>query len=317
MTVHRTVRNDGQEILDRLDIGKEVPNDIEEHLVNLYFTWQDPASHVVKRDMYEKAKVQWRDRMVDNPYYSEALRNAICALGAAFESRHHPTFVTFPKSLADFFADRAKALLDIELDCPSVATVQAMVILSGHDIGCKRDARGWLYSGMAMRLAFDLALHVDMTPYVKIGSISQEEADLRKTVFWGAYTIDHLWGLHLGRPFRINMEDVTVAKPGTGSSTDVSGHWSAYVSPGSYGVTQPDYAELLCSQRALLCDIMAPLGHALYGSQRIPPSVLQEMNQKTVKELKEWKDCLPSELQVQTDEKNTKTPYLPHVLLLQ
>lgn len=83
-----------------------------------------------------------------------------------------------------------------------------MVILSGHDIGCKRDARGWLYSGivmclhtawyseltimigMAMRLAFDLALHVDMTPYVKIGSISQEEADLRKTVFWGAYTID-------------------------------------------------------------------------------------------------------------------------------
>lgn len=75
-----------------------------------------------------------------------------CALGAAFESRHHPTFVTFPKSLADFFADRAKALLDIELDCPSVATVQAMVILSGHDIGCKRDARGWLYSGISMYL---------------------------------------------------------------------------------------------------------------------------------------------------------------------
>ncbi|KAE9573443.1 hypothetical protein CGMCC3_g10266 [Colletotrichum fructicola] len=314
MTVHRTVRNDGQEYLDRLEIGKDVPNDIEDHLVNLYFTWQDPASHVVQREMYQKAKVQWCDHMVDNPYYSEALRNSICALGAAFESRHHPTFVTFPKSLADFFADRAKALLDIELDCPSVATVQAMVILSGHDIGCKRDARGWLYSGMAMRLAFDLALHVDMTPYVRTGSISQEEADLRKTVFWGAYTVDHLWGLHLGRPFRINMEDVTVAKPGIDGS--ISGHWSAYVSPDSCGITQPDHAELLCSQRALLCDIMAPLGHALYGSQRIPPSVLQEMNQKTVKELKEWKDCLPSVLQVQTDEKDTKTPYLPHVLLL-
>lgn len=70
-----------------------------------------------------------------------------CCLGAAFESRHHPTFVTFPKSLSDFFADRAKALLEIELDCPCVATVQAMVVLSSHDIGCKRDARGWLYSG--------------------------------------------------------------------------------------------------------------------------------------------------------------------------
>lgn len=135
-------------------------------------------------------------------------RLSSCALGAAFETRHHPRFITFPKSLSDFFADRAKALLDIELDCPSVATVQAMVILSGHDIGCKRDARGWLYSGMtsswkrllyeilsygagmAMRLAFDLALHVNMTQYVERGLVSQAEADLRKTVFWGAYTVD-------------------------------------------------------------------------------------------------------------------------------
>lgn len=84
-----------------------------------------------------------------------------------------------------------------------------MAILSGHDIGYKRDAQGWLYSGkflynfkgsstkhltcstgMAMRLAFDVALHVDMTPYVKRGSVSQAEADLRKTVFWGAFTVD-------------------------------------------------------------------------------------------------------------------------------
>lgn len=70
-----------------------------------------------------------------------------CCLGAAFEPRYHPKFITYPKSVADFFADRAKALLDIELDSPTLATVQAMVVLSGHDIGCKRDARGWLYSG--------------------------------------------------------------------------------------------------------------------------------------------------------------------------
>lgn len=70
-----------------------------------------------------------------------------CALGAAFEARYHPTFVTFPKSLAEFFADRAKALLEIELDSPCVATVQALVILSSHEAASNRDARGWLYSG--------------------------------------------------------------------------------------------------------------------------------------------------------------------------
>lgn len=77
LTVHRTIRNDGQECLNRLNIGKEVPIEIEDHLINLYFTWQDPALHVVNRDMYEKAKVRWRDAIEDTPYYSEALRNSM------------------------------------------------------------------------------------------------------------------------------------------------------------------------------------------------------------------------------------------------
>jgi hypothetical protein len=70
-----------------------------------------------------------------------------CAIGSAFEARYHPTFITFPKSLAEFFADRAKALLEIELDSPCVATVQALVIMSCHEGASNRDARGWLYSG--------------------------------------------------------------------------------------------------------------------------------------------------------------------------
>jgi hypothetical protein len=69
-------------------------------------------------------------------------------VGAAFEARYHPSFSTFPKSLAEYFGDRAKALLDLELDVPIVATVQALVILSSHEAAHKRDARGWLYSGM-------------------------------------------------------------------------------------------------------------------------------------------------------------------------
>jgi hypothetical protein len=43
---------------------------------------------------------------------------------------------------------------------------------------------------MAMRLAFDLALHVDVSRHVARKSLSQAEADLRRDVFWGAYTVD-------------------------------------------------------------------------------------------------------------------------------
>lgn len=76
MNVHRTVRNDGTEHLDRLGINKMVPPEIENHLMNLYFTWQDPSFHVVDRKMFEEARVKWVDSE-DTSYYSEALRNAM------------------------------------------------------------------------------------------------------------------------------------------------------------------------------------------------------------------------------------------------
>ncbi|KAL1591350.1 hypothetical protein SLS60_012049 [Paraconiothyrium brasiliense] len=75
--VHRSVRDDGQEYLDRLDVGAKVPHELEEHLVNLYFTWQDASFHIVDREMYEAGKLKWHQDMLDTPYYSEALRNAM------------------------------------------------------------------------------------------------------------------------------------------------------------------------------------------------------------------------------------------------
>lgn len=43
---------------------------------------------------------------------------------------------------------------------------------------------------MAIRLAFDLALHIDMSEYVSRGDITSADAELRRTVFWAAYTAD-------------------------------------------------------------------------------------------------------------------------------
>lgn len=77
MNIHRTIRNDGEDHLARLGLNKRVPPEIELHLMNLYFTWQDPAFHVVDRQMFEEAKDAWHIQMEDTAYYSEALRNAM------------------------------------------------------------------------------------------------------------------------------------------------------------------------------------------------------------------------------------------------
>ncbi|RDW78831.1 uncharacterized protein DSM5745_05683 [Aspergillus mulundensis] len=309
-------QNNALDCLGRLGSNKPVPAALEEHLTNLYFSWQDPSFHVVDRKMYHEAKAKWY-AMGDTPYYSESLRNAMCALGASFETRYHPDFVTFPKSLVDFFGDRAKALLEVELDCPCIATVQALVICSSLEVGRGREARGWLYSGMAIRLAFNLALHLDMSSYVSSGVISTAEADLRRTVFWAAYTVDHQLGFHLGRPFRTNMEDVTVGKPTANTAHREQGRWMPYVSQGSVyaGTGVPDSMEAICEEQVTLCETMAPMGDFLYGTSSISKTVLQRLNEKIVAKLLTWKANLPPSLQIDLDD-TIATPYTPQILLL-
>ncbi|KAJ5550132.1 Glyoxalase I [Penicillium sp. DV-2018c] len=227
----RTVRHDGQDILNHLRVGQPIDQALEDHLVELYFTWQNPST---------------------------------CAIGSAFEARYHPTFITFPKSLSEFFADRAKALLEIELDSPCVATVQALVIMSCHEGASSRDARGWLYSGMSMRLAFDLGLHLDMETYVKKGDITQFEADVRRATFWGSYVADHFWGFYLGRPFRMNAGDIGVPKPGSALCAEKEGKWHAYGHQAAHGPLHnglDNPIELICRQFVVLWEMISPVGH--------------------------------------------------------
>ncbi|KAK1146372.1 hypothetical protein N8T08_003159 [Aspergillus melleus] len=313
----RTVRHDGQDILNHLRVGQSVDQALEDHLVELYFTWQNPSTYVVDKEMYMIARSKWRNELDDTPFYSEVLTNAMCAIGSAFEARYHPTFITFPKSLSEFFADRAKALLEIELDSPCVATVQALVILSCHEGSSNRDARGWLYSGMSMRLAFDLGLHIDMTPYVEKGDIRAFEADVRRIAFWGSYTADHFWGFYLGRPFRMNAGDITVPKPASGLGIGKESTWYPYGLPGDLepsktGVRNPN--ELVSRQFAVLWEIISPVGHILYGCSDIGRHDLQRLCHKVTDDLFAWKANLPSTLDIDLD--NDTVPKLPHLLML-
>ncbi|KAJ4413401.1 hypothetical protein N0V82_008570 [Gnomoniopsis sp. IMI 355080] len=295
MNVHWTVRNDGIEHLRRLGLNKKVPPEIEQHLMDLYFTWQDPSFHVVDRKMFEEATRVWSENMEDTAYYSEALRNAICALGAAFDARHHPAFVTFPRSLADFFADRAKALLDIELDSPCVATIQALILLSAHDIGCARDAKGWLFSGTYIKIPCEPGRFGAFTDHVLLKSV---------------------WSFYLGQPFRLSMKGVSLAKPGSNGRLESSGQWTPYLRPGSSQGHAPlvDCAQLVCRYQVMLFEATAPLSDTLHGTTMRSKVALQESIVQAVKKLSDWQEQLP--LQLRVDLEDREAIYLPHVILL-
>ncbi|KAJ5435085.1 hypothetical protein N7491_005680 [Penicillium cf. griseofulvum] len=313
----RTVRHDGQDILNHLRVGQPVDQALEDHLVELYFTWQNPSTYIVDKEMFMMARTKWRDELDDTPFYSEVLTNAMCAIGSAFEARYHPTFITFPKSLSEFFADRAKALLEIELDSPCVATVQALVIMSCHEGASNRDARGWLYSGMSMRLAFDLGLHLDMRAYVEKGDITQFEADVRRATFWGSYVADHFWGFYLGRPFRMNAGDIGVPKPGSALCPEKEENWHPYGHQAAHALSENGLRnpmELICRQFVVLWEMISPVGHILYGCSDISRHDLQRICYQVTEDLFAWKANLPSTLQINLDDDTS--PILPHLMML-
>lgn len=119
-----------------------------------------------------------------------------CSWGALFSDKEFPGL---PNPLHDFFISRARALLERDIDNPTIATVQALAIMSGSEASRSRDSRGWLYISMAAQLAHHLGLHLDAGHYIQPNEMTQQEGNIRSTAFWGTYVIDLAWSYYLGR----------------------------------------------------------------------------------------------------------------------
>jgi hypothetical protein len=170
-------RTDSSRLLRSAELDLQVAQDFKDHLINIFFSWHNSCHPVVDEAMYWSASNQQEGNEERSGFCSEVLTNAMCvclkwmvcrasadyfdrcAIGAGYEARYHPELVTFPRPLADFFAERSKVLLELELDSPCVATVQALLLLSSHEAGYQRIARSWLYGGKAKASPIVLRQH--------------------------------------------------------------------------------------------------------------------------------------------------------------
>jgi hypothetical protein len=133
-----------QESLKVAGVGQSVDPELEFHLLKLYFCWEDPSIHVVHEHTFFTEMSRCRREGCTSSTYSEALTNAMCSIGASLTARRCHEL---PTNLTEFFASRSKVLLDLEMNSPTLSTVQSLVTLSAVEALVARDARGWLYSG--------------------------------------------------------------------------------------------------------------------------------------------------------------------------
>ena len=162
------------------------------HLMNMYFTWHYTFFTTLSKRLF------YRDFFLGKPpsdtrrkieYCTPLLVNAMLALGCHFTS--WPAARSIPSDSAttgDHFFKEAKRLIleNDEHENPKLATVQALALMSVREAGCGREAKGWVYSGMSFRMAYDLGLNVDRG----VMTVDEQEIDARKMSLWGCFLFD-------------------------------------------------------------------------------------------------------------------------------
>jgi len=173
--------------------------DLVTHILNHYFTWHYTFFTILPKASFYKQFLQGQPpegTRRKTEYCSPLLVNTLLSLGCHFTSSPGTREVPSDASTAgDHFFKEAKRLLyeGDELAKPSLATVQALALMSVREAGCAREANGWVYSGMAFRMSCDLGLSFQ-TPsglvFNRTESFGEEEEDARRVTFWGCFQID-------------------------------------------------------------------------------------------------------------------------------
>jgi hypothetical protein len=159
------------------------------HLMTMYFTWHYPFFTILAKDVFYRDYV----RGFSGQYCSSLLVNAMLALGCHFSS--YQGALDDPRDLATagnhFFKEAKRLVLEHdEHENAKLCTVQAFALMSVREAGCGREGKGWVYSGLSFRMAFDLGLNLDASSLGAAHDLTEEEIDARRITFWGCYLID-------------------------------------------------------------------------------------------------------------------------------
>ncbi|KAI9042162.1 uncharacterized protein KD926_006081 [Aspergillus affinis] len=172
-----------------------VPSDeLKSHLFKLYFTWEQPWYQVVNEKLFRESLQQ------NGRFASPLLVNCILAIASRYSDRLDVRSIPDnSNSAGQFFLERAEVLLPFELKWPNITTLQSIAILGMVYVAMGQDAAGWLYQGMACRLALDMGLNVDSSALASKVSMPTEEAELRRQIYWSLYCHDKLAASYTGR----------------------------------------------------------------------------------------------------------------------
>ncbi|OAA58432.1 nitrogen assimilation transcription factor nirA [Niveomyces insectorum RCEF 264] len=174
----------------------EIDADAASTLLRIYWTWQAPLHSCVYRRCFT------RDMALggEGPYFSPFLLNVIFAHACRHAKPGDSRFVQYEKG--EVFLSRAKMLLleAMEEEKPRIPTIQGLLLLGGRQCAVGKNAQGWLYTGMAIRMLKHLCFHLPKYRNSLLERLEPDDLEAQKRLCLSAYAWDKSISLCLGRP---------------------------------------------------------------------------------------------------------------------
>lgn len=180
-----------------------LPQATHDYLLNHFWEYYNSVIHVIHREAFEEGR-----KAGGGPFYSGFLHICILATGYRFADKQRPDIVSISLPGRESTLHReAKYMLDYEMERPGgIQSIAALLLLGDLEAGCGRDNVGWLYSGMAYRLCFDVGLHLNRSN----SGLSQRDIEIGRMTLWACVVYDRYWALFLGRPTVLKPDDLEI-----------------------------------------------------------------------------------------------------------
>jgi len=243
------------------DASSMSPSPLITHLCKLFFVHLGCSFPFLQRERFMR---DLEEKQVD-----AILVDAVCALAARFsthpmltgkgehQDNENDTVRGQPSEYGQAFAQRAKSAIPDAFPCPSVAVVQAALLLAYDEFGASRDSGLWMYLGIAIRMAQDLGMQTleGLRYEGRDGPTPKSvkpDADVRKPensanrssttsnnfeeqeqraaererldTFWSVFFLDRVISSGTGRPVTLRDRDIEISFPSL-DEVDPSSRW--------------------------------------------------------------------------------------------
>ncbi|OKL55659.1 hypothetical protein UA08_08983 [Talaromyces atroroseus] len=132
----------------------------------------------------------------------------IFAVGILGEEQSNGNDEIHPESESERWYAAARHMMSIETGPPALETIQVRLGICLFLLSSSRANQCWYMFGTTMQLVTALGLHRRQLSKMTRGGPAYVDQELRKRIFWSAYTLDKYLSVMFGRPRLLSDEDI-------------------------------------------------------------------------------------------------------------